>query len=109
MSVDIDNDAVLTQGSAYMMEVAFEPITLSAATNYRLAFVGTSTTNTTVYYGDVNAAGYMDGFILGQNAHWTQHDGTSWSQTTTRRPQFGLGYSAFHDGASSGGTGFMMV
>lgn len=98
-SVDVDNDPVKTQGASLNAEVGFEPVTLAADTYYRFVFVAGTTTAATIYYGDVNAVGIMDGFILGQSAHWTQHDGTNWSDTTTRRPHFGIGFSAFHDGA----------
>jgi len=117
VSVVIDNDAVVAQGNPRCFEICFEPVTLAANTNYRFAFVGTTTTNTTIFYGDVNAAGHMDGLILGQNAHWTQSatsppTAPAWAETTTRRPLFGIGISAVHDGsgaAASGGSQLLVI
>jgi len=99
-SIDIDNDDVRAAASAAYFDLVIEPVTLLAETYYRLAFVGGTATAATVQYLDVNAAGLMDGFVLGQDAHWTQHDGTSWADTTTRRPVFGLGFGAFDNGAA---------
>lgn len=100
ISVDMDNDAVLVQsGTGQKSSVmVFQPVTLSANTYYRFVFVGGNSTASTVPYADVNAAAHMDGLILGQDAHYTQHDGTSWTDTTTRRPFFGIGICAVHDG-----------
>lgn len=98
-SIDVDNDAVSVAG-AVGHESLFQPVTLTADTYYRFVFVAGTTTAGTVYHADVNEAGLMDGFYLGQDAHWTQHDGVSWSDTTTRRPIFALGVSAMHDGAA---------
>lgn len=102
VSVDVDNDAV-NSTSVGETVIEFVPVTLTAATNYRFAFVAGTTTAASINYSDVNAAGLMDGMILGQNAMWTQHDGSNWSQTATRRPLWGIGISAVHDG--SGGAG----
>ena len=101
-SVDVDNDPVRASGTPGYMDAEFPPVTLTAATDYRFVFVATTTTAATIYYGDVNAVGHMDGLLLGQNARWTQHDGTNWAETTTRRPHFGIGISAVHDGAGGG-------
>lgn len=103
VSVNVDNDAISSAGISRVFDVEFEPVTLAASTNYRWVFVAGTTTAALIYYGDVGAAGHLDGMLLGSNAHWTQHDGTSWSQTTTRRPHFGIGYAAFSDGAGAGG------
>ena len=104
VSVDVDNDAIVAAGSPFFADVDFEPVTLAADTYYRWVFVGSTATAATVYYADVNAAGLMDGLILGQNAHWTQADSTpTWTDTTTRRPHFGFGVSAIHDGTGGGG------
>lgn len=103
-SVDIDNDAVVTASVGRGFWAVFEPVTLAADTYYRFVFVGGTTTAATVYYQDVNAAGHMDGLPGGQEMHWTQADSTpTWTDTTTRRPNFVLGFSAFHDGAGGGG------
>lgn len=97
VSIDIDRNAISGFGADRLIEVSFQPVTLEAATDYRFAFVGTSSTAATVYYGEVDSAGLMDGLILGQQAHWTQHDGSGWSDTTTRRPHFALGWGAFQE------------
>jgi hypothetical protein len=108
-SVDVDNDAVSIAAQARAVRAMFAPVTLSAATNYRIAYVGGTATASTIYNVDVGAAGHMDGLMLGQNAHWTQHDGASWTDTTTRRPVFGLKLSAVHDGTGGGGGGGQRV
>jgi hypothetical protein len=103
VSVAVDNDAVIATGSRHQV-VRFPPITLAANTYYRLAFVPTTTTAATVYYADVNAVGLMDGLVGGQDMHWTQRDSAGvWTETTTRRPHFGLKLSAVHDGTGGGG------
>lgn len=101
-SVDIDNDAVYA-GSLYgYAEAGILDITLAANTYYRLVFVGGTTTSGSVHYGNVNAAGHMDGIVFGQDCHWTQHDGSSWTETTTRRAFCGLGFTALHNGSGGG-------
>jgi hypothetical protein len=108
VSVPIDNDAVLIPSTSNpRWAIAnITPITLAANTYYRLVFVPSTATAATVFYGDVNAAGHMDGCVLGQNAHYTTASDTpptAWTDTTTRRAFFALGFSAFHDGAGGGG------
>mgnify|MGYP001606486919 CR=1 FL=1 len=104
ITVPIDNDAVRTAAATQYAEVAFQPVTLEADTYYRWVFVPSTINAATIYHLDVNAAGLMDGFFLGQNAHYTTRDSAGvWTDTLTRRPHFGLGFSAFHDGASAGG------
>lgn len=100
-SIDIDRDAVTGSGAERFAEVTFTPFTVEADVEYRFVFISTSTTASLVHYGDVNAAGLMDGLILGQSAYWTQFDGTNWTDTTTRRPHFALGWGAYH--AEGGG------
>lgn len=102
-SIDLDNDDCRSTTNALYIDLPFEPVTLAAGTWYRLAFVGGTATAAAVQYVDVAAAALMDGLVLGQDAHWTQHDGTSWAETTIRRPTFGLGFGAFDDGISAGG------
>lgn len=104
-SSDMDNDAVIAAADVSFAIVVFEPVTLAANTYYRFVFVSSTATVTTVYYGDVNAAGHMDGLMWGQDLHWTQHDGSNWADTTTRRPHPGIGVCAVHDGSGSGGGG----
>lgn len=100
-SIDVDKDAVTAVGADRLLEVTFTPIILEADTYYRFAFVPATTTACLVYYGDVNSAALMDGLIMGQQAHWTQYDGSAWTDTTTRRPHFAIGSSAYH--AEGGG------
>lgn len=104
-SITIDSNTVSSNSNNRNVTVVFEPLTLAASTYYRIVWTATTTTTSYVYYADVNAAGLQDGLIFGQEAHWTQHNGTSWSDTTTRRPHFSLGISAVHDGAGGGGGG----
>lgn len=105
VSVDVDNDSVYAAGAGAprTAEIAFEPITLAADTFYYFTFNGGTSTAARIYYGDVADAAHMDGLFYGQQCHHVQHDGTSWSATTTRRPHFGFGFSAFHDGAGGAG------
>lgn len=104
ISVDVDNDSVYSASDGTLSEVDFAPITLAADTYYRWVFVGGTATAATVNYGDVNAAGHMDGLVGGQNHHWTQADSAgTWTDTPTRRPHGGFGVSAVHDGAGGGG------
>ena len=100
-SVNIDNDAVHSIGSQFM-EVIFPPVALIAGVFYRFVFVATTTTATSMIYFDTSNAAYLDGMYLGQNAHWTQHNGTVWADTLTRVPVFGLGVSATHGGTAAG-------
>lgn len=100
-SVDVDNDAVYAASAYGLAEAPIPDITLAANTYYRLVFVAGTTTSTTIYCGNVNAAGHMDGIVFGQECHWTEHDGSAWTETTTRRAFCGLGFSAFN--AAGGG------
>lgn len=108
-SVDVDNDAVSSAGVSRIFELEYPYITLAASTYYRFVFLAGTTTAAVVYYGNVGAAGHMDGLIGGQDFHWTQHDGTNWADTTTRRPHFGFGIAAVHDGSGSGGGGLRLA
>lgn len=98
-SVGYDNDAVYTASNIYFTEVMFPPVILKANAFYRIAYVPSTTTAQTLAYFDVANAAYLDGLLLGQNAHWTQHNGSSWSDTTTRVPIFGIAFSAYQDSA----------
>jgi hypothetical protein len=107
-SIDIDNDDVRSVSTTAYIDLVWEPVTLLANTYYRMAFVGGTATSASIHYMDVNAAGIMDGFVLGQDAHWTEADSAgTWTDTTTRRPVFGLGFGAYDNGA--GGSGGLMV
>lgn len=104
-SVKVDNDAVLSQGTGRWHTACIVPVSLTAGVAYRLAYVASNTTASTIYYGDVHLAGLMDGLQGGQAFHWTQHNGTSWADTTTRRPHFYLGFAFFDNGVGGGGGG----
>ena len=107
VSVTIDNDAVIVANTQRYAVANFQPIEQVANTVYRLVYTPSTVTAATVPHFDVNAAGLMDGLYLGQEAHYTTASDTpptAWTETTTRRPYFVLGFSAFHDG-SGGGTG----
>lgn len=103
-AVPIDNDAVAAASTQRRIVADIVPVTLAANTYYRLVFVPSTTTAATLGHVDVAAAAYMDGLVLGQDAHYTTASDTpptAWTDTLTRRPIFGLGFSAFH-AASSG-------
>lgn len=105
VSIEIDNDAVSGAGSARYAFCRCPPVTLAANTNYRIAFVGSTTTSASVYYMDVNAAGLQDGLIGGQDFMYTERDsGGTWTDTTTRRPVWSIKLSAVHDGVGGGGS-----
>ncbi len=102
--VDVDNDAVLSASTPRYSIMPLPPVTLAANTYYRFVYVPSTTTAATIYHLDVNAAGLMDGFKGGQDMHYTTRDsGGTWTDTTTRRPNFMLQLGSVHDGASSGG------
>lgn len=106
-TVAVDNDAVATATLMRHAMARYEPVTHDANAYYRLAFVATTTTASTVNYGDVNAVALMDGLVGGQDFHWTQRDSAgTWTDTTTRRPHFVFKLSAVHDGV--GGAGGMV-
>lgn len=102
-TLPIDNDAVIST-SARVAVHRFAPVTLAANTFYRLVFVASVTTTTTVYYVSANSAALMDGFAGGQNFHWTSRDsGGTWTDVTTQRPMVYMRVSSIHDGAGGGG------
>lgn len=108
-TIPFDNDAIYSASSRYV-NCVFEPVTLLANTYYRWVFVPSTTTAATVNHLDVSAAGMMDGLYLGQDAHYTTRDsGGAWADTTTRRPHFGFGFSAFDNAAGGGGGGGMRL
>lgn len=102
-SVVIDNDGVISTVNRIGI-ARIVPITLAANTFYRLAFVATVATTTTIPYVNTNSAALMDGLTGGQNFHWTQRDSAGvWTDTTTQRPLLMLRLSAIHDGTGGGG------
>ncbi len=104
VTVNIDNDAVAAATLMRHAMARYRPITHTANSYYRMVFVASTTTAATIYYAEVNAAALMDGLTMGQDAHWTQRDSAgTWTDTTTRRPHFGLKLSSAHDGTGGGG------
>lgn len=101
-SIDFDYRQSANQSRYHT--VVFEPVTLAANTYYRWVLIETTANTSTVFYFDVYAAALMDGFILGQDLHWTEYDGSSWTDITTRRPHPGIGICGVHDGTGSGGS-----
>jgi hypothetical protein len=89
-SVDMDNDDMRGTGVT-LMDVPIVPVLQPANTYFRLAFVGGTSTASAISVVDVSTAALMDGLVFGQDAFYTQHDGSAWADTTTRRPQFGIG------------------
>lgn len=105
-AVSVDANAVETT-SPRICSAVIPAVTLSAGVDYRVAWLAGATA-ATLYGISVAAAGLLDGYPGGQQCHHTEHNGTSWSQTTTQRPFVYLGFSAFDDAAgSSGDTGGM--
>ena len=103
-SVDVDANAVNVNNAANRQyRAVFTPFTCLANTYYRAVWVASTTTAITVPNMDVGAVGHMDGLNGGLDWHWTQHDGTSWADTTTRRPNGSIGISGVHNGAGGGG------
>jgi len=86
-------------------------VVLAKDTYYRAVFAPTSTTNSSFYSFDVNAAADMAAISGGTNFTWTQSTGTiaaptseaSWAQTSTKRPYIGVLLGSFDDGAGGGG------
>lgn len=103
-SVSLDNDAVLEHNLHDRWDIAFEPVTLAADTFYRAAIVSSTTALYAMNYGDVNASGHLSGTLLGANCHYTAHDGSAWTDTTTRQVPFGVGIHSIHDGTGGGTT-----
>lgn len=104
VTVAVDNDPVASNATMRHAMARYQPVTHAANSYYRLVFVSSTASATTVYYADFNAAGILDGMAMGQDAHWTQRDSAGvWTDTTTRRPHFGLKISSVHDGAGGGG------
>jgi len=105
----IDNDAVFSSSPRHAV-IMYQPITHAADSYYRLVFVGGTSTAATLHYASVNAVGFMDGLTMGQNAHWTERDsGGTWTDTTTRRPFFGLMINSVHDGVGGAGGGMRLA
>jgi len=105
ISVDVDNDAVVSF-TTNVYEIDFQPVTLAAETFYRFVWVAGTTTAGTVPYFDVAATAHLNACMLGANAMWTQHDGSSWADTALRRPGFAIGVYAYE---SPGGGGSKVI
>jgi hypothetical protein len=101
-SIDVDNDTVRSSLLLGHMDLTFEPVTLTANTYYRMVWLGSTSTAATIPYLETASVALMDGLVFGRDAHWTEYDGASWTETTTRRPVFGLGFGSYDDGLSGG-------
>ena len=78
-------------------------ISLVANTYYRLAVKPTSVTGVTLREYSVTAAGLLDA-VGGQEFHLsTRTDAGAWTDTTTKRPWWGLIIDGIDDGVSVGG------
>jgi hypothetical protein len=110
-SMAIDNDAVRSAAAPNYADFQFEPVTLLANTFYRAAFVSTTSTTATVPFVNANSAALTEGGMYGQNAFWTQHDGSNWDDSiTARRPGFSIGINSVNNDSivvNSGMTGGM--
>lgn len=87
-SVTIDNDVLMSSATRFGIIRSPGP-TITANAGYRLVFVASTTTSTSVFYADVAAAVNLDGVPGGSECMWTQRDSAGvWTETTTRRPWF---------------------
>lgn len=83
--------------------VSFEPVTLTASTNYRIAFKPTSGSSVEVMEFAVNDAEVLDAFGGGQTMHkTTRTNAGSWTEVTTSRLDIGLLICGFDNGAGGG-------
>lgn len=104
-SIDIDDDCSVTAATLGYAEFCFTPVVLTAGSYYRFAFVPDTATAFTMGWTQYNlpqgldaSANLMDGFGMGQFAHWTQYDGAAWTESTIRRPWFDLAFSDYSAG-----------
>lgn len=104
----IDNDGIQATSARYYF-FRFTPVTLAANTTYRVAFVGGTTTAATLYTMDVADANLWGGMAIGPEMHYTEYDGSVWTETTTRRVIAGIMVSAIHDNSGGGGGGTLPV
>jgi hypothetical protein len=131
LSLDLDGDADLvlydSDGSSELRTIVldtnyrngngqkvwyarFAPVTLTAATNYRLVVRPTSVTQLGIYDIDVESAARLDCVEGGQVFHYTERTNAgAWTQTTTKRPWMGLHISKIHDGTGGGGTNIFNI
>ncbi len=82
------------------------PVNLQAntASPYRLVVETDNTSATAATIGMANAivAAHMDHLCLGTDCYYTSHNGTSWTDTTTKRTWMGMLVSSFDDGTGMG-------
>lgn len=81
---------------------------LTKATNYRLVFKPTTTSNIRIFQLEVAAAAHLDQLSGGQNIHKTSRaDAGSWTQDTAAILFMGTLVSAFDNGVGGGGGGLI--
>lgn len=107
-SILVDSDQTGTAGGNGQNYFYFDNSTLSsltAGTTYRLMVEAESTTSAgTIRYIDIDEVNDMIAWI-GPDAtyHWTEHDGTSYTDVTTRLPQISLLISDITEPSGGGG------
>lgn len=92
------------------VKFAGSPVNLQAntTTGYRIVVETTNTSSTAVVCRKitVNAAADLGQASMGQDWHYTSHNGTSWTDTTTARSAIGLMVSKIDDGNGLGRASF---
>lgn len=99
--------------SARLQRVLFgAPVNLSAgtATPYRIVITtsNTSATSAGIIVATIVTAAHMAGAPLGTAMYHTSHNGTDWTDTTTKRAAIGLLVSKFDDGLGNGEATYLM-
>lgn len=111
-SVDLDVRASTAAGIVLIEFGA--TVDLTAATNYRLVVVPSTTTNLSLYHYDCVSAGHLGAQPLGANFHLTTakdpNDDTDWTNYNNgtdgyKVPLMGLVLDGISDGAGAGGGG----
>lgn len=89
-SASVDKDARSSDVFG-ITHVQFAPVTLTAATDYRVVVKPTSGTSLTVAYVDVESAARLEVLWGHQGCAYTERtDGGAWTNTATRHPVMGL-------------------
>jgi hypothetical protein len=105
----IDTDIRQTNGIRFHVHKFYEFKTFAADTYYRLVLVPKGGGNIRLYHVDVDTVAIMDAMTGGQDFHYTEANNPTvegdWTDTTTRRPTFGLLIDQFDDGAGGVGGG----
>jgi len=76
-------------------------VTLEPGTNYRLTFDATTTTVSKIQYFIVDSNAQLGAWPSGSDWYWTEHNGTSWSETNTKTPLMAIGIIGIDDGSVS--------